>query len=258
MATGVRTHKRGRSQRGPAVGARRVGGLVAAAACSGVALMGTSLVLAGPGGVAGATSSHQTVHISTAKVPSVGTVLTTSAGLTLYRFSNDPTGTATCTGACAKIWPPVLASKGAHIAGPKGVKGLSLIKVGSHYQLAFHKVALYRFTGDKKKGQAKGQGVANAWFAVLKSGLPATAGAPAPVTPTPVTPTTTTQAPTTQAPTKNQAPATTTPPPASQTPVTQAPVTTPPTSPPTTPPTAPPATTTTTQPSSAGGGGVSF
>jgi predicted lipoprotein with Yx(FWY)xxD motif len=252
MATGImRTHEQGRSPRRPAVGTRRVGGLVAAAALSGVALTGTSLVLAGPGGVAGATSPHQTVHISTAKVPSVGTVLTTSAGLTLYRFANDPTGTATCTGACAKIWPPVLASKGAHIAGPKGVKGLSLIKVGSHFQLAFHNVALYRFTGDKEKGQAKGQGVANVWFAVLRSGVPASTNQPASVTPTPAaTPTPATPA--------TPAPTTTTSRPAPQTPMNQAPPATPPTTPPTTTPTTAPPTTTTTQPSSAGGGGVSF
>ena len=252
-------HAQGRSQRGPVVGARRVGGLAAAAALSGAVLMGTSLVLAGPAGVAGATGSHQTVHISTAKVATVGTVLTTSSGLTLYRFANDPSGTATCTGVCAKIWPPMLAAKGAHIAGPKGVKGFSLIKVGSHWQVAFHHVALYRFTGDKKKGQAKGQGVENAWFAVLKSYIPATASAPAVVTPTTTTPNAAT--PTTQpATTTTQAPHTaTTSPPASPAPVTQTPVTQAPTPPPTTTPTtAPPTTTTTTQPSSAGGGGVSF
>lgn len=253
MATGVKVYRQGRAQRGPAVGARRVGGLLSAVALSGAVLTGTALVLAGP---AGARSSQRTIHISTAKVPGIGTVLTTNSGLTLYRFTDDPTGTATCTGACAKVWPPVLAAKGAHIAGPKGVKGFSLIKVGPHFQLAFHRVALYRFAGDKRKGQAKGQGVENAWYAVLKSGVPATASAPAAVT-TPSTPTSpTTTAPATRT---TPAPAATTPPPASQTPVTQAPQTTVPTPPSTTtPPTAPPTTTTTTQPSSAGGGGVSF
>ena len=40
----------------------------------------------------------------------------------------------------------------------KGVKGLSLINVGNgHWQVAFHNVALYRFEGDKKKGQAQGR-----------------------------------------------------------------------------------------------------
>ncbi len=190
--------------------------------------------------MAGATSSHaKTIKISTAKVPNVGVVLTTASGLTLYRFTADTHGTATCTGACAKIWPPLLASKGAHVSGPKGLKGLSLINVGhGHRQVAFHNVALYRFENDKKKGQALGQGVAGKFFAVLKSGIPATGttGA-APLVPTAPAPSTTT--PTTQA-THSTTPV--------QTPVTQAPAaptTTPTTSaPPTT--TSPPPTTTTT------------
>ena len=111
----------------------------------------------------------------------VGTVLTTASGLTLYRFTEDTPGTSTCTGACAKIWPPLLASKGAHVSGPKGVKGLSLLNVGNgHWQVAFHKLPLYRFEGDKKKGQAHGQNVGKVWFAVLKSGIPASAAAGAP------------------------------------------------------------------------------
>ncbi len=218
---------------------------------------------------AGATSSHvKTVTVSTAKVAHVGTVLTTGSGLTLYRFGADPAGSSVCTGGCAKIWPPFFAAKGAHIKGPKGLKGLSLIEVGGHWQVAFHHVALYRFEGDKKKGQANGQNVAHMWFAVLKSGIPAatavgaTAGTPttssaSSTTTTPTTSTTTTQGSRSGA---NSAPA--------QTPATQAtipptaPPTTPRTSPPPTPPTSPPPppppppTTTTTAPPS--GGGVSF
>jgi predicted lipoprotein with Yx(FWY)xxD motif len=250
MATTEMMPKHGRRQGRSAVGVRGLG----AAALTGAVLTGATLVLAGPAATAGATSSHvQTIHISTAKVPSVGTVLTTGTGLTLYRFTQDPAGSATCTGACAKVWPPLLASKGAHIAGPKGMKGLSLIKVtGGHFQVAFHHVALYRFTGDKKKGQAKGQGVESAWYAVLKSGLSSASASIAPSsTSTTTMPagTTTTQAPHTA----------TTSPPAIQTPVTQAPTpaTTPPTQPPptTTPPTQPPPTTTTTTQSPGGGAG---
>jgi predicted lipoprotein with Yx(FWY)xxD motif len=234
MATAERMPEQGWQDR-LAAGARGVRGL-AAAALTGAVLAGTTLALAGPAATAGATSS--TIRVSTAKVANVGTVLTTGTGLTLYRFTHDPAGAATCTGGCAKIWPPLLASKGAHIAGPKGVKGLSLIKVtGGHWQVAFHHVALYRFEGDKKKGQAKGQGVASAFYAVLKSGA-SSAPLVAPPTSTSTTQTTTT------------APhAATTSPPATQTPVTQAP-------PP--PTTQPPATTTTTAPSNTGTGGAGF
>ena len=144
-------------------------------------------MLAVPGGPASAPSSQpKTIKISTAKVAGVGTVLTTASGLTLYRFTEDKPGTSACTGACAKVWPPLLASKGAHVSGPKGVKGLAVMKVGNgHWQVAFHKIPLYRFAGDKTKGQATGQNVGKVWFAALKSGIPASNAAPsAPTAPT--------------------------------------------------------------------------
>ncbi len=222
--------------------------------------------VATPAGVAGATSPHaKTVKVSTAKVPNVGIVLTTASGLTLYRFTEDTPGTSKCTGVCAKIWPPMLASKGAHVSGPRGVKGLSVMNVGNgHWQVAFHKVPLYRFAEDKKKGQALGQDVGKVWFAVLKSGIPATtaasgavtgAGSGAPTSTTAPAPATTqptmapTPTPTTQ--THSSTGSNSTAP--TQTPATQAPPPPPPPPPTTTPPTSPPATTT-TAPSTTGGG----
>ncbi|HXN59162.1 MAG TPA: hypothetical protein VN886_01805 [Acidimicrobiales bacterium] len=231
-----------------------LGALVTGAA----ALAALALGIGAPVGVAGATSPHAharvtTIHVSTATVAHVGTVLTTSSGLTLYRYTSDPVGQSDCTGTCATFWPPFTVAKGDRVAGPKGVKGLSVIDVGHRrWQVAFHDVALYRFAGDTKKGQAKGQAVDGTWFAVLKSGIPVPPSAPAATTPTtqPVTPTRTT-VPATQ----------------SQTPVMPSPVTTPPaTTPPATPPTTqppttqpPPTTTPPTQPSTtSGGGGIGF
>ncbi len=270
------TWGRGRSRGGPGGGngervpvrrTRRVGGPAVAGTLSAIALAAGAfaVTVAGPAATAGATGTHaKTVKVSTARVAKIGTVLTTSSGLTLYRFTEDPVGSSVCTGACAKIWPPFFAAKGSHISGPKGVKGLSLMKVGSHWQVAFHKVALYRFADDKKKGQAKGQDVGGLWFAVLKSGIPASTAAGAASTPTTSAsssvPTTQPVAPTTQAP-------------RAVTPTTMAPGAeadaradaghdaradaghdAPPTPTPTTPPTSPPTTPTT----SAGSGGVSF
>ena len=234
-------------------------------------------VPAGPAAATGSTGSHaKTIKVSTAKVHGIGTVLTTAAGLTLYWFKEDKPGTSTCTGACAKIWPPLLASKGAHVSGPHGVKGLSLMNVGNgHWQVAFHELPLYRFEGDKKKGQAHGQNVGGVWFAVLKSGLPASATGGTAGTSTTTSTTaagaTTTQ-PATSTPqrsssnsspganvtTPTQAPTPATMPTPAVTPTTQATQATPTTSPPppsTTPPTPPPTTTPTT---SAGGGGYGY
>jgi predicted lipoprotein with Yx(FWY)xxD motif len=218
--------------------------------------MASGLVLAGVPGVAGA-SHAKIVKVGTAKVVNVGTVLTTGSGLTLYRFTVDQPGKSMCTGACATIWPPFFAAKGAHIAGPKGVKGLSLVKVeNGHWQVAFHKAVLYRFEGDTRKGQAKGQGVLGKWYAALKSGLAAPAASPAVTVPTSTTttaPPTTGTAPhavTTSPPAVPQAPPPTMPP-------APAPTTTPTTAPPPPPPPPPPPTTTTTN-ANAGGGGAGF
>jgi predicted lipoprotein with Yx(FWY)xxD motif len=187
---------------------------------------------------AGASTSH-IVTVESAQVPKVGLVLTTSTGRTLYRFTSDPKGMSTCTGECAKVWPPLLLPKGDHLKGAHGLKGLSTIHVAhGRLQVAFDGVALYRFMGDTKSGQAKGQGVEGAWFAVLKSGIPVTAHVTTPTAP----PATTTP---TTAPAASQ----------STTPVT-APPTTQPQAPPTTQPTTPPMTTPpTTQPAPTGGAG---
>jgi predicted lipoprotein with Yx(FWY)xxD motif len=247
-----------------------VGGALSAAGVAAAALS-VALVLAVPAGSAGAaTTTGKTVKISTAKVAGIGTVLTSASGLTLYRFTMDSPGTSTCTGACATIWPPLLAPKGAHVSGPHGVKGLSLLEVGhGHWQVAFDKLPLYRFGGDKKKGQAHGQNVEGAWFAVLKSGIPASAAvAPAATSTTASGPSTTRPVTSTTQPAHSNASTgsnatmpTTAPTPA------QSPATTPPTQPPTpvisVP--APPATTPTTSPpppttptTSAGAGGYGY
>jgi predicted lipoprotein with Yx(FWY)xxD motif len=192
---------------------------------------------------AGASTSH-TLTVKTAQVPKVGVVLTTGSGLTLYRYVSDPKGKATCTGVCAKLWPPLLLPKGDHLSGPRGLKGLSSIAVAhGHRQVTFDGVALYRFTSDTKPGQAKGQGVAGKFFAVLKSGIPVTAHVSTPTAP-PVT---------TAPPTTPTTPATT----PATTPVTAPPTTQPQSAPtPETQPTMAPTTTpTTAQPAPTGGAG---
>jgi predicted lipoprotein with Yx(FWY)xxD motif len=250
------------TERVPARGARRVWSRAVAGTLSAAGLAAASLslalVLVVPVGPAGATASGanaKTVKISTAKVAGVGTVLTTAKGLTLYRFTEDTPGTSMCSGACAKIWPPLLAAKGGHVSAPHGVKGFSLVKLtNGHWQVAFDKLPLYTFEGDKKKGQAHGQNVGKVWFAVLKSGIPASNAAPtAPTTPTAPTAagpgTSTTQPPT---PTTQVSGSSSTPAPA-VTPTTRAPAPPPTTTPPTQP--KPPPTTTTTAAPMTGGTG---
>jgi predicted lipoprotein with Yx(FWY)xxD motif len=221
--------------------------LLADGLAAAVVLTGVTVGMVNVAGASGTSNGKaKTIKVSTTTIPKVGTVLTTASGLTLYRFTQDPTGKSACTGVCAKAWPPLTAAKGAHVQGPKGVKGLSVINVGhGRFQVAFHNVALYRFVGDKKKGEVKGQGLENVWFAVMKSGIPAgNAAAPA-------TSTTAPGSSSTPAPAVTPTTPVTAPPP---TPVTMQPAPAPThvTSPPVT---APPATTTTAPPV---GGGAAF
>jgi predicted lipoprotein with Yx(FWY)xxD motif len=238
--------------------AQMVGGTLAAVVLS-VGALSASTFASSP--ASAVSSSGKSLAITTQKVPKVGTVLATKSGQTLYRFTVDPAGKATCTGTCAKVWPPLLLPKGvSHLKVPRGVKGLSVVHVtGGRLQVFFHHQALYTFVNDTKKGQAGGQGVENDWFVVLSSGK---SSAPASVSTPSSPPSVTTQTPTTTpaaAGTPTQTPTTTTPTTSAATSAT--PPMTQPTSPPTTTPhpvtttTQPPATTTTVP---SGGGGTAF
>jgi predicted lipoprotein with Yx(FWY)xxD motif len=260
---------------GTLTAAKAAGAAVAAAALSAGALFASTLASSPPAAAVG--SSGKSLTIVTEHVPNVGTVLATQSGLTLYRYTVDPAGQATCTGACAKAWPPLLLPKGVtHIKAPHGVKGLTAVRVkGGRFQVFFHDHALYHFVSDTKKGQDTGQGVENEWFAVLSDGKssavkPASTGTSAGTsTNTSTSPTTTspsdtkagsssggsTSSPTTEPSVTKSTPATS--PSPTTTPTTATPTTAPPTTvpPTTTPPTSPPTTTPTTAPPT---GGVGF
>jgi predicted lipoprotein with Yx(FWY)xxD motif len=44
---------------------------------------------------------------------SIGSVMTTREGATVYTFDNDQLGKSTCYADCARTWPPVIALDGA-------------------------------------------------------------------------------------------------------------------------------------------------
>jgi predicted lipoprotein with Yx(FWY)xxD motif len=128
--------------------------------------------------------------VSTVHSASLGTILVDQSGLTLYRFTPDGTGKTTCTGACAKVWPPlVLPTAATHLAGKGGVTASDLgtiTRPGGARQVTYKGMPLYRFAADTSAGQTKGQGVEGTWFVVLTTAAPATpAAAPTTTAPTP-------------------------------------------------------------------------
>jgi predicted lipoprotein with Yx(FWY)xxD motif len=101
-------------------------------------------------------------------------VLVSAGGMTLYYFTKDTASKAACTGACAKIWPPLTVST-AKVVAAKGIPGTFTL-LG--HQVEYDGHPLYLFSGDHKPGQANGQGFKHLWW-VATPGLKPLAAAPA-------------------------------------------------------------------------------
>ncbi|TDD33239.1 hypothetical protein E1287_20060 [Actinomadura sp. KC06] len=106
----------------------------------------------------------------------LGKVVTDGDGRTLYRFDNDTARppASTCADACAKAWPPVLATE----AEPEvdGVKQSLVGKVkrpDGQWQVTLGGWPLYRYAKDEGLGDVKGQGVGGTWYAASPTGTKA-------------------------------------------------------------------------------------
>ena len=97
---------------------------------------------------------------------SLGKVLATSTGRTLYLYTPDGKNRSRCTGSCATFWPPLM-TKGKPVAG-MGVKQslLGTAKRGTKLQVTYNGHPLYTYTGDSKAGDTIGEGSSGIWFVV--------------------------------------------------------------------------------------------
>ena len=133
-------------------------------ALSSIAVLGAATAAFGQS--AHSSASHTVV---TTKQTSLGTILVTSSGQTLYLDVGDKTGHFACTGACAAAWP-VLATSGApKAAGKAKASDLGTIKHGKVTQVTYKGHPLYTFTADTKATPVSGEGV-NGFFVVAPSG----------------------------------------------------------------------------------------
>jgi predicted lipoprotein with Yx(FWY)xxD motif len=108
------------------------------------------------------------------RTTSLGKILVTSQGRTLYLFAPDKHGKSTCYGSCASYWPPLLVT-GKPTAGP-GVKasllGVTVRKDGKH-QATYNGHPLYSYVGDTAAGKTSGQGLnlsGGLWWVVSPAG----------------------------------------------------------------------------------------
>jgi predicted lipoprotein with Yx(FWY)xxD motif len=143
------------------------------------ALAVLALCVAGAVATAGASGSRA-VAAKAAKVQvrhtSVGKILVSASGFTLYRFTRDPRNKDTCLTVenCAEVWPPLLTS-GRPLAG-SGVKSslLSSIKLSNgKRQVTYAGHPLYTYSGDSAGGETGYVGFSSyggTWYAINAAG----------------------------------------------------------------------------------------
>ncbi|HEY7779709.1 MAG TPA: hypothetical protein VIC85_05810 [Ktedonobacterales bacterium] len=120
----------------------------------------------GPG--AGPTATPGT-QIGTASATVTGktvTILTNSAGRTLYYLATDSADTSTCTGACTATWPPLLFNGGKLDSSTPVPGQLLVVDDANGAQVTYNGHPLYIFSGDSKPGDTNGEGVENVWHVI--------------------------------------------------------------------------------------------
>ena len=113
-------------------------------------------------------ASSPTTVVSTAHT-SLGTVLVTSAGKTLYLDTNDKPPKFACTGGCLKAWPPLKAVGTVKAAGSAKASLLGTVKGPAGKMVTYHGHPLYTFAADTKGNPTSGEGE-NGFYAVSTAG----------------------------------------------------------------------------------------
>lgn len=125
--------------------------MVVLAACAAlVFLVGT----AGPA----ARGAGSTVETATVTVQGAATqALTDGRGRTLYYLSTDTPARSTCTGGCARVWPPLLSASAPTSGGPLPGR-LARVRTGNGPQVSYnrapalHLLRRHRAPPDERRG----------------------------------------------------------------------------------------------------------
>ncbi len=91
-------------------------------------------------------------------------ILTTGNGMVLYYRTTDPAPGSTCTGECAKAWPPFIA-QGTLIPTENFQGQLTVHATANGNQVEYNGHPLYTYINDNAH-EVKGQGVQGVWNAV--------------------------------------------------------------------------------------------
>jgi predicted lipoprotein with Yx(FWY)xxD motif len=144
-----------------------------------VVLLGAVLItgLAACGGATGQTHNTKPAAAAPAAVSvkvgesSLGSILTDQNGRTLYAFTDDKSGTSSCTAGCIATWPALVSRQS--ITTGAGVDKTLLsqtTRAEGATQATYGNWPLYYYVGDMGPGDVDGQGVGGAWFVVGADG----------------------------------------------------------------------------------------
>ena len=136
-----------------------------------ITLTGLLVALAFAGSAMAESRSTVTVHGS-----AYGPILFDGRGFALYTFSHDPRGRSSCSGACAKAWPPFRVKR-TPSAGPGAKASLlgTVRRADGTTQATYAGRPLYYYVGDTKAGQILCQHVSQfggLWLVVRANGVP--------------------------------------------------------------------------------------
>lgn len=154
---------------------------VLAAAATGCSTGGSSGSSGATGGTRQTTAQqvaepaqHSAPTTVTTRNLSVGKALVNDKGRTLYLFERDKSTESTCTGACAKAWPPLTVNGKPTAGGGVDAKKLGTSKRSDgSTQVTYNGHPLYRFAADTKAGDVRGQALdvfGGKWWAVGTDG----------------------------------------------------------------------------------------
>jgi len=113
----------------------------------------------------------QEASINVGTDPKYGKILVDGKGMTLYMYTKDTADTSTCSGGCAKAWPPLLTSGNPTLGDgiDKSMVGSAALADGTKI-VTYNHMPLYYWAKDTKPGDITGLGVGGVWFLVSPDG----------------------------------------------------------------------------------------
>ncbi|GEM_PF-1829301 len=106
-------------------------------------------------------------QVKSVKHATIGNMLVSGAGRSIYLYTRDERNKSNCTGNCLVTWPPVI-TEGDPVAGEGVTQSIlgSITTPDGKKQTTYNGWPLYYYVQDTAANDAKGQNVGNVWFAV--------------------------------------------------------------------------------------------